>query len=125
MPAVAKKKKAKAVKKGAAEAALKRYEEQVEERYQYALEIKKAQDDQTDVAINRMVMRMQAMAGPPLFYFNGEAIKAEEERLKSIQYKSLLWCAVRLFVACAEWEIRIANFTPIKKRCARCGKKAK
>lgn len=123
-----KKKKIVAKKKasiGMAEIALAEHEAFVEERYAYALEIKQAQDDATEVAINRMVVRMLAMAGPPVFKYRGISITTDEERLKSIQVKSLTWIAVRLLVACAEWDIRIANFKTPKKRCAKCGKKVK
>lgn len=108
-----------------AQAALDKYEALVEERYQFALEVKKAQDEKTEAALNRAVVRMLAMAGPPIFRHDGISVQADEERLKSIQVKSLTWIAVRLFAACAEWDIRIANFTPPKKKCAKCGKSVK
>lgn len=121
--------KKKTVKKkasvGMIEMALAEHEAAVEERYSYAMEIKKSQDDATEVAINRMVVRMKAMAGEPRFYYNGISIPADPERLSSIQIKSLTWIAVRLMVACAEWDIRIANFKAPKRSCAKCGKKVK
>jgi hypothetical protein len=128
MSAVKKKKPAAKKKKAGinlGQIALNEHEAMIEERYAYALEIKQAQDETTEAAINRMVMRMLAMAGPPIFYHNGISVAADEERLKSIQVKSLTWIAVRLMVACAEWDIRIANFTAPKKKCAKCGKKVK
>ena len=128
MPVAVKKKKPTKKKHndiGMAEIALAEHEAFIEERYEYALEIKKAQDEPTTVAINRMIARMQTMAGEPRFYYKGFSVKADEERLKSIQIKSLTWMAVRMFVACAEWEIRIANFKLPTKQCAKCGKRVK
>lgn len=126
--AVVAKKKAKGKKKatlGMAEIALAEYEQLVEERYAFALAVKQEQDEQTEVALNRAVVRMLAMAGPPVFKYKGISVPADEERLKSIQVKSLTWFAVRMFAAAAEWDVRIANFKPPKKKCAKCGAKVK
>lgn len=128
MAVVAKKKKPAAKKKasvGMAEIALAEYEALVEDRYAWALSVKQDQDEATEAALNRAVVRMLAMAGPPIFKYKGISVAADEERLKSIQVKSLTWFAVRMFAACAEWDIRIANFKPPKKACAKCGKKVK
>lgn len=128
MPSAVKKKKAVAKKKsavGLGEIALAEHEAFIEERYQYAMGIKREQDDSTEVAINRMVARMQQMAGEPYFKYKGISVPADPQRLRSIQMKSFTWIAIRLLVACAEWDIRIANFKAPKKICARCGKKVK
>ena len=128
MSAAVKKKPVAKKKKGnidLGEIALAEHEAFIEKRYEFALAVKQAQDDATQVAINRMVVRMKAMAGEPIFYYKGVSVKADPERLSSIQIKTLTWIAIRLLAACAEWDIRISNFTSVKKRCAKCGKKVK
>jgi hypothetical protein len=89
-------------------------EERFQERYDYALEIKNMQDEKTQAAINRLVAQMERMA--PI---------RESEKEKRLQYYSFTWIAVRLLVACAEWNIRVENFTLPEKKCARCLRPAK
>jgi len=95
-------------------------EERATERYEWALALSKLQDEETTVAINRMVMTMARMAGPARF-----KVHADQARLDKIQYYNHLWITMRLFVACAEWGIRVGNFKAPKKQCVRCGKKVK
>lgn len=91
-----------------------------DKRYEYAMAIKEIQDEETTVAINRMVAYMARMA-PPI---TEEDSKVRETK-KSIQVKNQTYIAVRLLVACAKWDIRIANFRLNKKSCADCGKRVK
>jgi hypothetical protein len=46
-------------------------------------------------------------------------------RLRAVQERNFLWIAVRLFVACGEWEMQIANFKIPAGKCARCLKPTK
>jgi putative cell wall-binding protein len=100
-------------------------EEKAEERYRWALELKQLQDDDTTVAINRLTAKMAAMTNEPVFVYKGVSFNVEPERLRSVQYKTHLWIAMRLLVAAAEWNIRIANFKPPDRKCIRCGKRGK
>lgn len=121
--AVAKAKKKATVKKKQHEPSglsLAEQEARAEARYEYAKAIKELQDDETVVAINRMVAQMQAMA-PPI---TDEDAKVRELK-KRISYYNQTYIAIRLLVACAKWDIRIANFKLPKNRCADCGKKVK
>lgn len=108
----------------ALEEAFAEIEERADKRYEYAFAIKEIQDEQTTVAINRLVARMASMAGEPSFSFKGRYF-TDRERLGKVQYYNHLWIAIRVLVACAEWDIRIANFKLPKHNCARCGKKVK
>lgn len=96
-------------------------EEQVDERYAYAREIYLMQDEVTRNAIGMMIEKMLALAGEPILKFKGTAIQAPREKLLEIQMRNLTWCAVRLFVACAIWDIQIANFKLPDNKCAKCG----
>lgn len=98
-------------------------EELSAERYAYAREIYLMQDEATKSAITRMVEKMHLMAGEPVVKFQGVTIQAEPHRLQQIQSQNLNWCAVRLFVACAVWDIQIANFKLPDDTCAKCGAK--
>jgi hypothetical protein len=70
-----------------------------------------------------MVEKMHLMAGEPVVKFKGMSIPAEATRLQKLQSENLNWCAVRLFVACAVWDIQIANFKLPDDKCAKCGRK--
>jgi hypothetical protein len=92
-------------------------EDKAKERYDYAREIYLLQDVETKKAIDRMVETMTRMAGKPVFRFRGKAITTDESRLQVVQSHSLNWFAIRIFLACAEFDIQIANFRlPPKKR---------
>jgi hypothetical protein len=120
---VAKAKKKSAVKKKKHEPSGMPLDEQMaraDERYQYAMSIKEIQDEETEVAINRMVAYMARMA-PPI---TDEDAKIRDFK-KSIQVKNQTYIAIRLLVACAKWDIRVANFKLHKKSCADCGKRVK
>lgn len=100
-------------------------EEEVEQRYKYARKIYDKQDEQTQAAIDHLIGTMEKMAGPPVFIFRGIRMNADTDQHKTIQQKNFMWIAVRLLVACARWDIKIANFKLSKQRCADCGKKVK
>lgn len=100
-------------------------DERADERYEYAMKILEANPDSVEEAVERMVKTMRHMAGPPRFVVDGQAINVEPEILERIQRKSHTWVAVRLLVACAKWDIRIANFMLPKKVCADCGVRVK
>lgn len=109
-------------KKGkAAENALLDYEEVIAERYAYAEKILEAQDSETLDAVDALVEKMTQMAGTPVFKHGGVSV-GTPELLRRIQQKNFHWIAVRLLVACAEWDIQIANFQLPSHLCARCGK---
>lgn len=91
--------------------------ERAEKRYFYAKAIKELQDQETQVAINRMVAYMARMA-PPLVSDDPRRL----EIMRSVQFFNQTYIAVRLLVMCAKWDIRIANFKLSKKTCADCGK---
>lgn len=109
----------------AAEAHLKELEANADERYEWALALKKQQSDDMTVVINRLVAQMAKMAGRPNFIFQGINWNVPESRLLGIQVKNHTWIAMRLLVASAEWGIRIGNFKSSKDSCIRCGKSVK
>lgn len=100
-------------------------EERVEENYTYARVIYLIQDDSTKEAIRKAVEMMAHMAGEPTFRFRGRPIVEDMARLRAVQERNFLWIAIRLLVACAEYEIQIANFKLPADHCARCGKPTK
>jgi len=100
-------------------------EERVEENYKYAWEVFKLQDDTTKQALREAVKMMAHMAGEPTFRFRGRPVVEDMARLRVIQERNFLWIAVRLMVACAEWDIQIANFKLPAGKCARCFKPTK
>lgn len=100
-------------------------EELAEERYQWAIALKREQPEDLQVAINRMVAHMAHMAGPPKFTYEGVNWNVDFNRLNSIQMKSHTWIAMRLLVASAEWGNNIGNFKAPKDSCIRCGKSIK
>jgi hypothetical protein len=100
-------------------------EDTAKERYDYAREIYLLQDANTRKAIDTMVETMTRMAGKPVFKFRGKAITADESRLQVVQGHSLNWFAIRIFIACAEFDIQIANFKLPSGKCARCLKPTK
>lgn len=77
-----------------------------DERYKYAQSILETNSDEVRETVSKMVTVMQKMA------------PTTDERVH-------VWVAVRLLVAAAEWDIRIANFKLPTKKCARCLKKVK
>jgi hypothetical protein len=100
-------------------------EERVEENYTYAREVYMFQDEPTKQALREAVKMMAHMAGEPTFRFRGRPVVEDMARLRAVQERNFLWIAVRLFVACGEWEMQIANFKIPAGKCARCLKPTK
>ena len=100
-------------------------EDTSKERAAYAREIYLLQDPNTRKAIDQMVDTMTRMAGDPVFRFRGKAITTDLPRLRVVQNNSLNWFAIRILIACAEFDIQIANFKLPVGKCARCLKPVK
>ena len=100
-------------------------DDRADERYEYAMKILEGNPQSAHEAVERMTATMKHMAGEPRFVVNGQAVNIDPEILARIQHKMHVWIAVRLLVACAKWDIRIANFTLSKVLCADCGEKVK
>jgi hypothetical protein len=100
-------------------------EDNAQERAAYAREIYLLQDVNTRKAIDTMVETMTRMAGEPDFRFRGKTIITDLSRLRKVQNDSLNWFAIRIFIACAEFDIQIANFKLPSGKCARCLKPTK
>lgn len=92
-------------KKAKAKAEQSEYATKLDERYEYANEIYLLQDEATQEMIRHMERVALKMMGSP-------------------NEKMARYVAVRLCVATAKWDIRLANFKLSKKRCADCGVKA-
>jgi hypothetical protein len=104
---------------------LKDLDAEVDERYEFAMKFMKSQDDDTREAISRMVDTMSQMAGRPTAHI---LLPGEKERTpinvdQMIFERNLFYLAVRLVIACARMDIRIAKFK-MPKLCADCGRKA-
>ena len=102
-----------------------RLDEKVDARYEFAMSVYNEQDDATQKAIDHMVEIMKRMAGRPVFRFEGQAINSDDGWAAKVQQKNFTYFAVRMLAACAEWDIRIANYTAPKKKCARCGERVR
>jgi len=99
-------------------------DERSQERYDYAQQILKVNDDTVREIVGWIVEELRKMEGEPKIVYKGQtynAIKGEGDLLDRIQHRNFTWIAVRLLVACAEWQIRIGNFTLPSNNCARCG----
>lgn len=94
-------------------------------RYEYAREIYLLQDEPTRKAIDTMVETMTRMGGKPVFTFQKKIVSADEARLAVVHGRSLNWFAIRIFIACAEFDIQLANFKLPAGKCARCLKPTK
>ena len=104
---------------------LKDLDAEVDERYELALKFMNEQDDETREAINRMLETMRQMAGTPTAHI---LLPGEKERtpinVDQMTYdRNLFYLAIRLVIACARMDIRIAKFK-MPKLCADCGRKA-
>lgn len=109
------------IKKGLAE-----LDERIDDRYEHAKRIVEAQSSLLQQAVDDLVAEMKGMAGDPVFYYKGTCINAvnvgSRELGERMQAKNFYWMAVRLLVACAKWDIRIADFKAPQGYCAVCGK---
>lgn len=74
--------------------------------------------------VEQMVDNLQKMEGPPKFVFDDRtytAVDGSTAVLEQIQERNFRYLAMRCLVACAEWDIRIADFSLPNDTCARCG----
>jgi hypothetical protein len=101
-------------------------DERAEERYAYATTILQNNAPEVNEAVEKMVVTMRRMQPETLrFKVDGVYVNVNQEILERINRKLHVWVAVRLLVAAAMWDIRIAGFKLPKKKCARCLKKVK
>ena len=101
-------------------------DEAADERYVYAKQILEVNPPAISELVEKMAQTMRRMQPERLpFVVDGQAVNVDQEILERINKKLHVWIAVRLLVASALWDIRIANFKLPKKSCARCGKKVK
>lgn len=102
-----------------------------EERDSYAQTILKENDasvrDITD-RITESLKRMQPIHADIVLTVQGQRFRPTPEEvslLKNIQERNFRYIAVRILVACAEWNIRVGDFKLPKHNCSLCGKKVK
>lgn len=101
-------------------------EAKADERYDYAVAILQANSDDVRDAVEKMVAVLRKLApDTPRFMVDGVYVNVDTEILERINKKLHTWVAVRLLVAAAMWDIRVAGFQLPKKKCARCLKKVK
>jgi hypothetical protein len=99
-------------------------DEIIDDRYEFAKKVVEAQSSHVQQAIDDLVGKMTDMAGEPVFYYKGVPVHvADKEVCARMQGKNFYWMAVRLLVACAKWDIQVADFKAPKDECAMCGKK--
>lgn len=99
-------------------------DERSEQRAEYVNKVLAANDESIREIVSWIVEEFRKMEGEPKIVFRGQtynAIKGETELLERIQERNFSWIAIRLLVACAEWDIRIGNFNLPNNACARCG----
>lgn len=111
-----------------AEARLHELDRIAEERMKWVTLLLNENPNEVLSAIETMVDSLQQMQGPPKLTVDGHIVPLSEPQFKllqSIQYRNFNWIAMRCLVACAEWDIRIANFTATKHNCLRCGRRVK
>src|SRR5262245_32691021 len=100
------------------------YDELTDERYAWAMNFIKVQDEATNEAINRLVDRMKEMAGPPsaLVHTPDGDVRVNIEEM--IQERNYYYIAVRLFIAAASLDVQIGKWK-FSRYCAEpmCGRK--
>jgi hypothetical protein len=113
-----------------AERALQKYvmelDERSEKRQVWVDQILAVNDESISDVLEIMVDTLKHMEGEPKVIHEGKtynAVKGETELLQRIQERNFRWIAMRCLVACAEWDIQVANFKLPKDLCARCGMK--
>lgn len=106
--------------------ALAEVEANADERYDYAVTILQANSEEVHDAVEKMVGVLRRLAPEtPRFKVDGVYVNVDTEILERINRKLHTWIAIRLLVAAAMWDIRVAGFQLPKKKCARCLKKVK
>jgi len=99
-------------------------DEKIDDRYEFAQRVIEAQSPQVQQAIDDLVEEMSKMAdNPPVFYYRGVKVHAADpEVAERMRTKNFYWLAVRMFVACAQWDMRIGDFKAPEGECGKCGK---
>lgn len=72
--------------------------------------------------------KMQPQADKEVIPFEGanhRLVGGEIEMVRKIEDRNYRYIAIRILVACAEWNIRVGDFTLPSRNCARCGKKVR
>jgi hypothetical protein len=106
-------------------------DERSEEREEYTQSILAVNDNSILSALSVVVESLQRMRpdkGESTFAFEGKTyqlVGAEAEMVEKIRLRNFRYIAIRLFVACAEWGIRVGNFNLPSDSCCRCGKRVK
>jgi len=100
-------------------------DERADEYESYANLILDANPPEIRELVEGMVAVMRKMQGQPRFVHDGITVNVEPEILERINRKIHTWFAVRMLVACSEWDIQIGKFQLPKSNCYRCGKKVR
>ena len=100
-------------------------DERADEYERYANIILDSNGDEIREIVEGMVEKMRGMQGRPRFVHDGITVNIEPEIIERINRKIHLWFAVRMIVACSEWDIQIGKFQLPKSNCYRCGKKVR
>ena len=105
---------------------LKDLDEQTDERYAWAVKFLKGQDEKVREAVGRMVDTMKEMAGPPTanLIMPGDKQPTTVNVDESFQDRNFVYIAVRLLLAGAKMDIRVAKLK-LSNRCVEplCGRK--
>lgn len=109
---------------------LDEFDERSEERDKYSQKILDANDQAAADVVDQITESLRKMH-PEItdsIPFQGRVFRITPEEasmLRKARDRNFLYIAVRIMVACSEWNIRIADFKLPKHNCARCGKKVK
>jgi predicted nucleotide-binding protein (sugar kinase/HSP70/actin superfamily) len=103
-------------------------DERSEAREEYTQSILAVNDRsvlETVSAIAESLLRMSPYKNETVVVLDGRTYQvsgAEADLVRKIQMRNFRYIAIRLLVACAEWNIRVGNFNLPSDSCARCGK---
>lgn len=104
-------------------------DERSEERERYTSVILDVNDPSMLDIMDSIIESLKRMSKvPEIVSVDGQSFRlsgAELDLAKRIQERNFRYIAIRILVACAEWNIRIGDFKLPKHNCARCGKKVK
>jgi len=103
-------------------------DERSEERESYVQTILKANDESVLETVALIVEQLEKMSPTQgdLVTFEGQSYRlvgGEAELAQRIRIRNFRYIAIRVLVACAEWDIKVGDFTLPRSNCARCGKK--
>jgi hypothetical protein len=105
--------------------ALADMDELADERAAYANAILDANPPEIRQLVESMTEKMRYMQDRPRFVHDGIPVNIEPQVVQNLNDKIHLWVAVRLLVACAEWDIQVGNFKLPNNLCFRCAKKVR